>query len=195
MRVSLVLIVALSWTGWWLTPDQRGQRLFRDKQYQRAAEMFVNPEWQGAAWYRAGEFEQAAQAFARGSSPEARFNAGNTWMLLGKYEQAIAEYERALKLRPGWKAAEENRALAAARAKLKETKGGDLGDQQEGADEVVFDLQKERGGQDTVVAGEQAASDNAVQAIWLRRVQTNPADFLRSKFTYQSAQQQEGAAE
>lgn len=195
MRVSLVLIVALSWTGWWLTPDQRGQRLFRDKQYRQAAEAFTDPEWQGAAWYRAGEFEQAAQAFARGSSPEARFNAGNAWMLLGKYEQAIAEYERALKLRPDWKAAEENRALAKARAKLRETQGGDLGDQQEGADEVVFDLNKERGGQDTQIAGEQAASDNAVQAIWLRRVQTNPADFLRSKFAYQSALQQEGAAE
>lgn len=195
MRVSLVLIVALSWTGWWLTPDQRGQRLFRDKQYRQAAEAFTDPEWQGAAWYRAGEFEQAAQAFARGSSPEARFNAGNAWMLLGKYEQAIAEYERALKLRPGWNAAEENRALAEARAKRKETKGGDLGDQQEGADEVVFDLQKERGGQDTEIAGEQAASDNAVQAIWLRRVQTNPADFLRSKFAYQSALQQEGTPE
>ncbi len=195
MRVSLVLIVVLSWTGWWLTPDQRGQRLFRDKQYRQAAETFTTPEWQGAAWYRAGEFEQAAQAFARGSSPEARFNAGNAWMLLGKYEQAIAEYERALKLRPGWKAAEENRALAEARAKLRETKGGDLGEQQEGADEVVFDLNKERGGQDTQIAGEQAASDNAVQAIWLRRVQTNPADFLRSKFAYQSALQQEGASE
>ncbi len=195
MRVSLVLIVALSWTGWWLTPDQRGQRLFRDKQYRQAAEVFTDPDWQGAAWYRAGEFEKAAQAFARGSSPEARFNAGNAWMLLGKYEQAIAEYERALKLRPDWKAAEENRALAKARAKLRETQGGDLGDQQEGADEVVFDLNKERGGQDTQIAGEQAASDNAVQAIWLRRVQTNPADFLRSKFAYQSALQQEGAAE
>ena len=194
MRVSLLLIVALSWTGWWLTPDQRGQRLFRDKQYQQAAEAFTNPEWQGAGWYRAGEFEQAAQAFARGSSPEARFNAGNAWMLLGKYEPAIAEYDRALKLRPGWKAAEENRALAEARAKLRETKGGDLGDQREGADEVVFDLNKERGGQDTEIAGEQAASDNAIQAIWLRRVQTNPADFLRSKFAYQSAQQK-GAAE
>lgn len=195
MRVSLVLIVALSWTGWWLTPDQRGQRLFRDKQYRQAAETFTDPEWQGAAWYREGEFEQAAQAFARGSSPEARFNAGNAWMLLGKYEQAIAEYERALKLRPGWNAAEENRALAEARAKLRETKGGDLGDQREGADEVVFDLNKERGGQDTEIAGEQAASDNAVQAIWLRRVQTNPADFLRSKFAYQSALQQEGTPE
>jgi len=28
-------------------------------------------------------------------------------------------------------------------------------------------------------------SDRALQAMWLRRIQTKPADFLRAKFAYQ----------
>jgi Ca-activated chloride channel family protein len=69
-----------------------------------------------------------------------------------------------------------------------------MGDQKIGADDVVFDKNKKPGGQDTQTDGEQPLSNSAMQALWLRRVQTKPADFLRSKFAYQlSAGQQEGA--
>ncbi|HIE98204.1 MAG: hypothetical protein ABGZ53_25045 [Fuerstiella sp.] len=33
----------------------------------------------------------------------------------------------------------------------------------------------------------QPLSDSAMQALWLRRVQTKPADFLKAKFAYQLA--------
>lgn len=62
-----------------------------------------------------------------------------------------------------------------------------MGDQKIGADEVVFDKDKKPGGQETEVAADQAVSDSAIQAMWLRRVQTQPADFLRAKFAYQQA--------
>ena len=32
-------------------------------------------------------------------------------------------------------------------------------------------------------------SDAELRAVWLRQVQTNPADFLKSKFTHQAKQQ------
>ncbi|HAH44720.1 tetratricopeptide repeat protein [Gimesia sp.] len=190
MRSSIIALLALSWTNWWLTTDQQGQRLFKQQKYQEAAKVFQDPRWQGTAWYRAGEFEKAAQAYARASTPQAKFNAGNAWMLLGKYETAIEQYDQALKLRPEWKEAEENRAIAEARAKMKESTGGDLGDQREGADKIVYDRKQDSGGQDTETAGEQASSDASIQSIWLRRVQTNPADFLRSKFAYQYAREE-----
>jgi hypothetical protein len=34
-------------------------------------------------------------------------------------------------------------------------------------------------------------SDAQLQALWLRRVQTNPADFLRAKFAYQLSRRQQ----
>jgi Ca-activated chloride channel family protein len=176
----------------WFTPDQQGQRLFQRGEFAEAAEVFRDPMWQGAAWFRAGEFERAGQAFARRDTAEAHYNQGNAWLMRGKYETAIASYDRALEKRPDWKEASDNRALAIARARMVEQKGGDMGDQMIGADKIVFDKTAKNGGQETEVAGGKALSDQEVQSLWLRRVQTRPADFLKAKFAYQVAMQQEG---
>ena len=184
--------IAAFWASLWFTPDQQGQSHFIHGEFQAAAQSFVDPMWQGAAWYRAGEFEKAAQTFARFNSAEANFNQGNAWLMRGKYETAITSYDRALKKRPNWREAQENRELALARAKMVERQGGEMGEQKIGADEIVFDKKKNSGGQDTEIAGEQAVSYATVQAIWLRRVQTKPADFLKAKFAYQNAMPAEG---
>lgn len=180
-------------TGLWFTPDQQGHRQFQRGDFAGAAEAFRDPLWQGTAWYRAGEFEKAAQAFARRSSAEAHYNQGNAWLMRGKYDVAITCYDRALARRSGWKEAIENRALAAARLKKIEAPGGDMGDQKLGADGIVFDKEAKNEGQDTELAGGKALSDEEMQALWLRRVQTRPADFLKAKFAYQQAMKQEGA--
>ena len=62
-----------------------------------------------------------------------------------------------------------------------------MGDQKLGADDVVFDKKMESGGQETATEGAQPLSDSAMQALWLRRVQTKPAEFLKAKFAYQLA--------
>ncbi|WP_436717042.1 tetratricopeptide repeat protein [Roseiconus lacunae] len=186
MRTWFV-ITALTWTSVWFTPNQYGQRLANQGRYDEAAVAFTDPMRQGVAWYRAGEFDKAAQSFTRLQSAEARYNLGNCWVLLGKYDQAIDSYDDALKEKPDWKEAQENRNLAVARAKLVESPGGEAGDQRLGADEIVFDQNKPPGGQKTEVAGDQAINDATIQAVWLRRVQTKPADFLKAKFAYQNA--------
>ena len=84
----------------------------------RAAQAFQDPLWRGIAWYRAGEFEKAATSFALRDTAEAHYNQGNARLMLGKYDDAIAGYDRALATRPDWKEALENRALAAARARM-----------------------------------------------------------------------------
>ena len=187
---SLVLVAAITWTGFWLTPDQQGWRHFRRGEYAEAAKVFRDPLWQGAAWYRAGEFKKAAQIFGRCDSAEGFFNQGNAWLMHGDYEAAVRSYEQALVRRPDWTEAVENRALAEARGKLVEEKGGDLGDQKQGADAMVFNKDQRSGGQSAQIEGGQEASDAAVQAMWLRRVQTRPADFLRAKFAYQASTQE-----
>ena len=190
---GILATIGFSWMALWWTPDQLGQRYYNRQEYAKAAEAFSDPLWEGTAWYQAGEYKKAVQAFARVSTPEAKFNEGDAWMLLGNYQNAIDRYNEALKTRPDWKEAKENRDLAIARAKLLNNQGGDAGDQRLGADAIVFDRKKSsEGGQDTEVTGDKTLSSAMIQAMWLRRVQTKPADFLRAKFAYQLSMESEG---
>lgn len=193
MLVALAIVGAITWWGLWFTPDQQGQRLMKRSEFQAAAETFRDPMRQGVAWFRAGEFEKAERAFARVETPSAEFNRGNCLIMRGKYEEAVERFDRALELNPELEDARINRDIAIARAKLVEKKGGDMGQQEIGADEIVFDKNKKSGGQDTETEGSQPLSDSEMRALWLRRVQTKPADFLKAKFAYQlSAEEQKG---
>lgn len=189
MKYTVVIAMAagISWIGLWFTPDQQGQRLMDAGEFASAAETFQDPMRIGVAWFRDGEFEKAEQAFARVASAEAEFNRGNCLIMRGKYEGAIAQFDRALQLRPDWKDAKINRAIAVARAERTKQEGGDMGNQKIGADEIVFDKNKKPGGEDTETDAQQPLTDSSMQAMWLRRVQTKPADFLRAKFAYQLA--------
>jgi len=175
--------------GWWLTPDQQGQRLFEQERFLEAAERFEDPARRGAAYYRGGDFERAAGLFGRLRSPEAAYNRGNALVLLGKYDDAISSYELALELRPGWAAAQDNLALAVARKALlapPESDEGGTGGMLE-ADEIVFDDSGRvaKSGTEEISEGGAELSDEELRAVWLRRVQNDPADFLRARFAWQ----------
>ncbi|MEE4377433.1 MAG: tetratricopeptide repeat protein [Candidatus Competibacteraceae bacterium] len=178
----------------WLTPDQQGQRLFNQGRFAAAAERFTDPMRRGTALYRAGAFEAAATAFARVDSADAAFNRGNALILLGSYEQAILAFQRALQLKPGWSAAETNLAIAEARLQAlapPEDDAGGTGGRLE-ADEVVIDNsgRTDKSEQQQVEEGGQARSDEELRALWMRRVQTRPADFLKVRFSQQLAKRE-----
>lgn len=138
----ILLAAAALWTGLWFTPEQQGERLLERGEFKEAAERFQDPMRQGVAWYRAGEFQKAAQAFASRDTAEARYNQTNALLMHGDYVGAIAGYGRALEARPGWREAEENRALAEARAKAVAVDPGNSNEGMLGADKVVFDSKK-----------------------------------------------------
>lgn len=184
----VVALAGAAWSvGWnrlWLTQDQRGRHLMAQQRYAEAAAAFADPMWAGIAQFRAGNFKEAAQTFGGIDTAEAAYDQGNALVMLGKYDEAIARYDRALALRPGWADAEANRTLAMLRAEAIKKTGGDSG-VSEKPDEIVYDKDKKRtGGQETQIAGA-PMSDEAVRALWLKRVQTRPADFLKSRFAYQ----------
>ena len=175
---------------WWLTPDQQGQRLLEQGDAAEAAKRFTTPDRIGAALYAARDFEGAAAVFGRQRGPEGAYNRGNALVLLGRYDEAIASYDAALEDRPDWDAARENRAIAVARkAALSPPNDGSEGtDGMLGADETVIDDSPENAGkgQDVEIqAQEQGGDEAALRAMWLRRVQTDPADFLQAKFNNQ----------
>jgi len=183
---AILLSVAMTWSALWLTPDQQAQRSMDRGEFVDAAAGFRSPLRQGAAWFRAGEFEKAEQAFARDASADAEFNRGNCLIMQGQYSSAIERFDRALELQPGWEDATINRDIA--RARILSNEGGDMGDQKLGADEIRFDKKKGADGQETELDGGEQLSNASMQAIWLRRVQTKPADFLKAKFSFQLSQ-------
>lgn len=191
MRKVTLMLLAATGAGWWLTADQQGWRYYREGEYSQAAQAFEDPMWQGVSWYRAGDFKQAVQMFARRNTPDAFFNQANSHVMLGNYEEAIRCYDQALEKRPDWEEAIQNRELARARAKALETQGGDMTGGQLAADEIVFDEQAGDSQQKEEVAGGEPLSNAEMQSLWLRRVQTKPADFLRAKFAYQLGRRQE----
>jgi Ca-activated chloride channel family protein len=182
-----------------LTADQTAYRTFEEGDYESAAAEFADPMWRGAALFRQGEFEQAAGVFAGYDTADAAFNQGNALVMLGKYDDAVARYERALELRPDWESAIVNRDIAAARAEMLRQEGGDMTGGMLGADDIVFSDQKSPPSDQTEQTdGGQPMSDEELRAIWLRQVTTKPADFLRAKFAYQQATRPastEGASE
>ena len=199
--VSLgAFLVALAQVDWslvdlFLTPDQRGQWWMERHDYTRAAAVFEDPVRRGVAQYRAGDYKVAAASFGQAETPEAFYNRGNAELMLGNYVAAIAAYQQALALRPDWRQARENLELARRRWQHLQPKNeGDLGT---GGflspDEIVFDKRAANAPDNqkqTVAGGEQGLSDVELRALWLRRVQTRPADFLRAKFSYQAAHEQ-----
>lgn len=177
-------------TDFFITPDQRGQQLVDKHQYAEAAQTFADSCRQAVAAYRAADFRRAESIFGGLPGAEAAFNQANALVMLGKYEDAIAQYDRALELRPAWPAAEANREIAAARAARLDFEGGDMTGGQLGADDIVFDpATPSSGGTETETVVGQELSDEELRGMWLRQVQTTPSDFLRAKFAYQRAVQ------
>ena len=191
--VFLVLVLVLGTArnpNFWTTPDQRGDALMRERKFAAAAKAYSDPWRIGMAQYRNGDFEAAAKTFARVPGAAGAFNQGNAWLMHGQYDAAVASYDRALEFHPGWKDAEENKALALARKAKMQNSSKDADQEQTGQDkpdDIVFDQKGSvKQGQPIEIAGGEM-SDEEMRATWLRRVQTTPGDFLRAKFAYQAA--------
>jgi len=204
MLIFSSFMFALSTVNWslsdlFLTPDQQGRLLMARDDFKGAAKAYQEAIQRGTALYRNGDFKTAAAAFGRDASTEAVYNRANSQLMSGNYDAAIAGYEKALSLKPGWLEAEENLALARVRKeKMKppEDDAGGTGGQLE-ADEIVFDKRAGKGSDDQkeIIEGGEQLSDQEMRAMWLRRVDTKPADFLRAKFSYQSVMAQKTGEE
>ena len=174
----------------WSTADQRGDRLVAKERFAEAAETYRDPLRAGTAWFRAKDFERAETEFMKSTRPEAHFNRGYALIMQGKYETAVEAYDAALAQRPDWPEAVINREVAALNAAKLKKEGGDMTGGKLEADDFVFHKGKnnDKGAEDDTTGGGEELSDAALQAMWLRRVQTKPADFLRSKFAFQAQQ-------
>ena len=93
---------ALDWSALWKRPDQRAYDALQAQDAARALQLAKDPALRGSAAYRAEDYPQAAAAFAQApATADAHYNRGNALAQAKKYQEAITEYEEALKLSPG----------------------------------------------------------------------------------------------
>lgn len=101
---------ALEWNDLWQTPEQRAPELIGEDPASAALRL-DDPQWRGTALYRDRQYESAADAFANGQSADAHYNRGNALVRAGKPEAALSAWEEALKQAPDHDAARHNRDL------------------------------------------------------------------------------------
>ncbi len=169
-----------TWRDLWLTRDQQGRLAYERGDFAAAAALFEDPMWKGTALYRARHFAEAFQAFAHVDSAESYYDQGNSLAQLGKFPAAAASYREALKRRPDWPDAAANLKLVES---LIPPKPHDKDRPDENANPEPGESEQEKkfkGGQRAPAYGSESAD------IWMRNIETTPAELLRRKFALQA---------
>jgi Ca-activated chloride channel family protein len=171
MAIALVLLApspradAASFKDLWMRPDQQAAAALAKGDAKAAAGVARSPDWHGSASFRAGDFESAATDYAEIENADGAYNQGNALAKLGKYDEAIAAYDRALKLAPEMDDAKANRAAVEEWMKRqqkqdkpspkqqskqngsKDKQNGDKSDQQQSGEQQDQDKQDQSGEQ------------------------------------------------
>ncbi len=200
------------WDDLWQRRDQQAQSALRTERADQAAKLAINPDISGEAFYRAGDYPRAMQAWSRSSAKAADYNRGNALALAGEFAAAIAAYDQALASDPEMADAVFNRALVEQMKQQQEQREqereGEEGENSEepsegrpdsqregegepgdGEDEPEAESEQQPGeqGERSEQEMEQAWSEEDAQAMeqWLRRIPDDPGGLLRRKFRKQ----------
>jgi Ca-activated chloride channel family protein len=173
---------------WFLTPDQQGQIAYRNRHFERAGELYLEPEHKAHALYRAGKYDAAVEALAGLETPEASFLSGMAHIKSRGYRDAIDDFQTTLDRNPDFPGAAQNLELAKKILDYVETarEQSDTGENTgEGADDVVLDNADARGADTQMEAGDDGPGLLTADQ-WMNTVDTNTGDFLRQRFAIEA---------
>lgn len=171
-----------------LTPDQQGRWWMEHRDFDRAAQHFQDPAWQGYAMYRDGQYAEAAQLLGRLDTADAAFTQGLALIKSRQYRPAIDAFQTVLERDPDYPEGERNLALAKQILDyVEETREqSDTGEEAGiGADEVVFDNESNRG-EETQQTGDQEGGVLTADQ-WISALDTDTGDYLRQRFAVEAA--------
>lgn len=112
--ISLLLsspTFAWEWMDLWQTPDQRGSQLLKSGKAQEASLVFNDKNWQAVSHYRYGNYQKAYQLFSANQTSDGQYNAGNAAAFMGRYQEALHAYDKAIALNPNHRDAITNREV------------------------------------------------------------------------------------
>ncbi len=115
MALALAFVVppradAASFKDLWLRSDQQAAEALAKGDAKAATDVARSPDWHGGASFRAGDFESAASDYSKIENADGAYNEGNALAKLGRYDEALAAYDRALKLAPDMDDAKANKS-------------------------------------------------------------------------------------
>lgn len=194
-KPSVIESLIDGFVGLWLTPDQYGRLLLEAGYHDKAARVFSDPIWQATAHYYAEDFSRAASLFGRQDTQAAHFNRANALAHGRDYVRALVAYNALVQRDPEFFDARVNRdklqALVDEINRLSESQQqeGAVGTQEldeqdaqigTGAQSLAFqELERQQFTAEELLASPETAD------MWLRGVQQDPEQFLRTKFSIQ----------
>jgi Ca-activated chloride channel family protein len=100
---------AFDWQTMWQNNDQRASQLFESGEHAAAAELFDDPQWRASSKYRSGDYAAALETWQQLEGNDADYNSANTLARLGRYDDALAAYQRLLEQNPAHQDARYNK--------------------------------------------------------------------------------------
>ncbi len=203
----------------WKTDNYRGQEHFDKGEYLEAASLFTEPMLQGVAYYKAENFGAAIEAFQKDSTAQGFYNLGLAYYKTGNLSSARVAFNKANTLDSSFvnaginlvkttefirsqqsnllQAEEFNEGKTA--ENIKNTDPEDLGGG--GQEATEEDMKKERKEEtvatdirmgkelDEVPEDFKGGKQDNSQKVLMRKVNDDPAMFLKKKFLYQVKKQ------
>lgn len=84
-----------SWDDLWYTKDFQAQQLYEQSLFEEAGNTFESAFHQGVSYFKAGNYDAAAQAFTQDSSANSLYNLGVSYAQMGMYTEALEAIELA----------------------------------------------------------------------------------------------------
>jgi Ca-activated chloride channel family protein len=97
--------------GFWNHPERLAFEAYQRGDYQTAQALAASRQLRAAAYYRSGQYQQALDLYAEGSSAGSSYNRGNALAQLGRLAEAVIAYQEALLLNPELSLAKYNKRL------------------------------------------------------------------------------------
>jgi len=103
-----------TWNDLWARSDQQAAKAFEAGDFAKAAELANDANLRGSAEYKHGNYQRALDDFSQATGADADYNRGNALARLGRYQDAVAAYDKSLSEKPGDDDALANKAAVEA---------------------------------------------------------------------------------
>ncbi len=95
----------------WQHRERLAFEAYRQGDFERSAELSLNPRLKGSAYYKSGDYQLALEHFSQDDSARSHYNRGNSLTRLNRLPEAITAFARALALDSALAEARYNKRL------------------------------------------------------------------------------------